>query len=111
MQLSAHPLVLCLSLSLPTHSSLLHCSTSTFDGCAIAYAVTRHLTTVTQCRTMFATHYHGLCEDFQGNPSVALAHMVSRKPRGISNCWYYFSCEPLSSSRFQPARFPWLMLN
>lgn len=54
-----------------------HCSTSTFDGCAIAYAVTKHLTAVTRCRTMFATHYHALCEDFEGDPAVALAHMVS----------------------------------
>ena len=52
------------------------CSTSTFDGCAIAYAVTSHLTAVTRCRTMFATHYHALCEDFQGHPTVALGHMV-----------------------------------
>jgi DNA mismatch repair protein MSH6 len=58
------------------------CSTSTFDGCAIAYAVTRHLTAVTRCRTMFATHYHGLCEDFEGDPNVALGHMVRDREWG-----------------------------
>jgi DNA mismatch repair protein MSH6 len=29
--------------------------TSTFDGAAIAFAVVRHLTTATRCRTLFAT--------------------------------------------------------
>jgi len=34
--------------------------TSTFDGVAIAWAVTEYLAQVTQCRTLFATHYHEL---------------------------------------------------
>jgi hypothetical protein len=32
--------------------------TSTYDGVAIAWAVTEHLHDVVGCRTMFATHYH-----------------------------------------------------
>jgi DNA mismatch repair protein MutS len=36
--------------------------TSTYDGLAIAWAVAEHLHDVTQCRTIFATHYHELCE-------------------------------------------------
>lgn len=50
--------------------------TSTFDGAAIAYAVTRHLVDTIQARTLFATHYHTLCDDFAENEKVALGHMV-----------------------------------
>jgi DNA mismatch repair ATPase MutS len=49
--------------------------TSTFDGNAIAYAVTKHLVDVVGCRTLFATHYHGLTEDFEDDSDVALGHM------------------------------------
>lgn len=36
--------------------------TSTYDGLAIAWAVAEHLHDAVGCRTMFATHYHELCE-------------------------------------------------
>ena len=36
--------------------------TSTFDGLAIAWAVAEHLHDTTLARTMFATHYHELCD-------------------------------------------------
>jgi len=36
--------------------------TSTYDGLAIAWAVAEHLHDVSKCRTIFATHYHELCE-------------------------------------------------
>ena len=43
--------------------------TSTFDGVAIAWAVTEYLAQVTVCRTLFATHYHeltALAEEVRG---------------------------------------------
>ncbi|HET8934854.1 MAG TPA: DNA mismatch repair protein MutS [Polyangiales bacterium] len=36
--------------------------TSTYDGLSIAWAVAEHLHDVVQCRAMFATHYHELCD-------------------------------------------------
>ena len=36
--------------------------TSTFDGLAIAWAVAEHIHDVTRARTLFATHYHELCD-------------------------------------------------
>ncbi len=36
--------------------------TSTFDGVAIAWAVTEHLHRAVRCRTLFATHYHQLTD-------------------------------------------------
>jgi DNA mismatch repair protein MSH6 len=50
--------------------------TSTFDGNAIAWAVTRHLTRNIACRALFATHYHTLTEEFAADPRVMLGHMT-----------------------------------
>jgi DNA mismatch repair protein MutS len=36
--------------------------TSTYDGLSIAWAVAEYLHDVVQCRAMFATHYHELCD-------------------------------------------------
>ncbi len=35
--------------------------TATFDGLALAWAITEHLHDQVGCRTLFATHYHELC--------------------------------------------------
>jgi DNA mismatch repair ATPase MutS len=32
------------------------------DGTAVSYACLHHLVTVNQCRTLFATHFHGVAE-------------------------------------------------
>ncbi|KAG3121078.1 DNA mismatch repair protein [Phytophthora idaei] len=49
--------------------------TSTFDGTAIAYSVVEHLLSDIQCRTMFATHYHSLVEEYVEDNRVSLGHM------------------------------------
>jgi DNA mismatch repair protein MSH6 len=49
--------------------------TSTFDGTAIAHAVVKSLVEDCKCLTMFATHYHSLLADWEGEDQVRLGHM------------------------------------
>eukprot|EP00485_Elphidium_margaritaceum_P010637 CAMPEP_0202694696 /NCGR_PEP_ID=MMETSP1385-20130828/8485_1 /ASSEMBLY_ACC=CAM_ASM_000861 /TAXON_ID=933848 /ORGANISM="Elphidium margaritaceum" /LENGTH=1286 /DNA_ID=CAMNT_0049350589 /DNA_START=36 /DNA_END=3896 /DNA_ORIENTATION=+ len=53
--------------------------TSTFDGTGIAYAVAKQLIDATQCRCLFSTHYHGLCDSFMECDNVAMYHMAYTK--------------------------------
>jgi DNA mismatch repair protein MutS len=53
--------------------------TATYDGMAIAEAIVEHLHTVTQCRGVFATHYHDLVEMLDHLPGVARYQMGVRR--------------------------------
>jgi DNA mismatch repair protein MutS len=53
--------------------------TSTFDGLAIAWAITEHLGTRTQCRTLFATHYHQLTALGDSLPRAANQSVLVRE--------------------------------
>ncbi|MEE8106877.1 MAG: DNA mismatch repair protein MutS, partial [Planctomycetota bacterium] len=50
--------------------------TSTFDGVAIAWAVTEYLAQVSRCRTLFATHYHELTSLSEEVPGVFNLHVA-----------------------------------
>ena len=53
--------------------------TSTFDGIALAWAITEFLSEVTGCRTLFATHYHELTEIAARLPSVRNLNVAVRE--------------------------------
>lgn len=55
--------------------------TATFDGLSIAWSVAEHLHDQIGCRTLFATHYHELCDLAQTRPSVANFHVAVREWR------------------------------
>lgn len=49
--------------------------TATFDGTAIAHAVVDRLVRRARCRTLFATHYHSLVDEWSVDARVKLGHM------------------------------------
>lgn len=53
--------------------------TSTYDGLAIAWAVAEHLHDATGCRTIFATHYHELCELADRLPNAANYNVAAKE--------------------------------
>ena len=55
--------------------------TSTYDGLAIAWAVAEHLHDVVGCRSMFATHYHELCELAATRPGVQNFNVAAKEYR------------------------------
>lgn len=44
--------------------------TSTFDGYSLAHAVLNYLISKIKCRSLFATHYHMLLEQFRNTKGV-----------------------------------------
>jgi len=52
--------------------------TSTFDGYSLANAVLRYLVINVKCRSLFATHYHMLLDDFRDCKGVSSYHMKCR---------------------------------
>jgi DNA mismatch repair protein MutS len=56
--------------------------TSTYDGVSIAWAVAEHLHDVVGARTLFATHYHELCDLHDSHPRVHNVSVAAREWRG-----------------------------
>ncbi len=50
--------------------------TSTFDGVAIAYSILKYLILQIKCRTLFATHYHALLDEFRHYTQIGFYHMA-----------------------------------
>lgn len=56
--------------------------TSTYDGLAIAWAVTEHLHDAVGCRALFATHYHELTELAKTAPGLVNVSVSAREHDG-----------------------------
>ncbi len=56
--------------------------TATFDGLALAWAITEFLHDRVGCRTMFATHYHELCALAERLPGLRNVHVSVHEQRG-----------------------------
>mmetsp|Transcript_28787 Transcript_28787/g.86393 ORF Transcript_28787/g.86393 Transcript_28787/m.86393 type:complete len:1227 (-) Transcript_28787:2817-6497(-) len=67
--------------------------TATFDGTAIAYATLKHLLERVRCRTMFATHYHSLTDDFSTHSAVSLEHMACRVEENRRDVTFLYQLE------------------
>lgn len=78
--------------------------TSTFDGAAIAFAVIKKLCEKDlSCRTLFATHYHALVQEFQKSDKVELGHMAcfADKDKAVDRVTFLYKL----------ASGPWYVLN
>ncbi|MCA9689396.1 MAG: DNA mismatch repair protein MutS, partial [Myxococcales bacterium] len=56
--------------------------TATFDGLALAWAITEFLHDRVGCRTLFATHYHELCALGERLPGLRNVHVTVHEQRG-----------------------------
>jgi len=56
--------------------------TATFDGLALAWAITEHLHDQVGCRTLFATHYHELCGLEARLAGIRNVHVAVHEHRG-----------------------------
>jgi len=52
--------------------------TTTFDGISIAYSVLKFIIEKLQLRTLFATHYHLLLDEFRNSPNIKFNYMDYR---------------------------------
>jgi DNA mismatch repair protein MSH6 len=78
--------------------------TTTFDGCAIAYAVAKFLTS-RGCRTIFSTHYHELTSEFVARHDMKIYHMGVMEEEDDLVFMYTVSAGPCSKSHgFNAAR-------
>ncbi|MCF7958475.1 MAG: DNA mismatch repair protein MutS, partial [Phycisphaerae bacterium] len=53
--------------------------TSTYDGLALAWAITEHIATRIKCRTLFATHYHEITELSDMLPNIKNYNVAVRE--------------------------------
>jgi DNA mismatch repair protein MutS len=56
--------------------------TATYDGLALAWAITEHLHDQIGCRTLFATHYHALCGLADRLAGVRNLHVAVHEEKG-----------------------------
>ena len=56
--------------------------TATYDGLSLAWAVVEHLHDTTQCRGLFATHYHELTQLEEPLPQLSCHYMKVREWKG-----------------------------
>ncbi len=56
--------------------------TATYDGVSIAWAVAEHLHNITQCRALFATHFHELTELATSLPRLKNYHATAKEYQG-----------------------------
>mmetsp|Transcript_15964 Transcript_15964/g.36562 ORF Transcript_15964/g.36562 Transcript_15964/m.36562 type:complete len:843 (+) Transcript_15964:70-2598(+) len=64
--------------------------TSTFDGTAIAMSVLEDIAHRINCRAMFATHYHVLCDQFAEDSRVAQYHMAAHVDEATGNVTFLY---------------------
>eukprot|EP00916_Digyalum_oweni_P023307 GHVL01038711.1.p1 GENE.GHVL01038711.1~~GHVL01038711.1.p1 ORF type:complete len:1149 (-),score=242.96 GHVL01038711.1:13-3459(-) len=57
--------------------------TSTFDGTAIALASLQYIARDIKCRCLFATHFHLLSDEFDGDPNVRNFHMSAHSDQTL----------------------------
>jgi len=68
--------------------------TSTYDGLAIACSVLKHIAGDIRCRTLFATHYHVLLDEFRDDAKIAFYHMAARVEKEIEKITFLYKLIP-----------------